>query len=155
MTMLFLIFSGAGQIVCPIALSLRTCTLGLSGFAIFGFAFYPFSTFLTQFAYCGLGFFGRGFYVSSLIYLNEIGGDKFRAWSMLVVFGVWGISSLFSSLERLLKFPPWLWVYLFVFISIIVDSSFVLNYWKPSPFHLYTKSKFNFIQDCSKKRNKY
>lgn len=68
--MLFLIASGAGQIVCPIALSLRTCTLGLVGFAILGFAFYPVNEFLTQLSYCGLGFFGRGFYVSSLIYLN-------------------------------------------------------------------------------------
>ena len=73
---------------------------------------------------------------------------------MLVVFGVWGLSSLFSSLERLLKFPPWLWVYLFVFISIIVDSYFVLKYWKPSPFRLYTKSKLDFIQDYSTRLNK-
>lgn len=78
-------------------MSLRTTTLGLAGFSIFAFAFYPISEFLKDFSYLGLGFFGRGFFVSSLIYLNEIGGNKFRAWSTMVVFGMWGISTLFSS----------------------------------------------------------
>lgn len=95
--MLFLGASGAGQIVCPIYMSLRTITIGLMGFTFLAAAFYPISNMLTFFAYLGLGFFGRGFYMSSLIYINEIGGYKFRAWSMIVIFGIWGISSLISS----------------------------------------------------------
>jgi hypothetical protein len=97
-TMLFLGASGAGQIVCPIYMSLRTITFGLFAFTLVAFAFYPFSRIITDFSILGLGFFGRGFFVSSLIYINEIGGDKFRAWSMIVIFGMWGISSLISSI---------------------------------------------------------
>lgn len=144
LTMLFLVASGAGQIVCPIYMSLRTCTLGLAGFAFFGAAFYPVNSLLKDFAYLGLGFFGRGFYVSSLIYLNEIGGDRFRAWSLLVVFGIWGISSLFSSLERTMKLPAWIFNYFFIFLPIIVDSYFILQLWKPSPFRLFTKRILTF-----------
>ena len=93
-----MIASGAGQIVCPIYMSLRTCTFGLSAFTLLAMAFYPFSIFFTNVSLLGLGFFGRGFFVGSLIYINEIGGDKFRAWSMIVIFGMWGVSSLVLSI---------------------------------------------------------
>ncbi len=89
--------SGAGQIICPIYMSLRTISFGLTAFTLLVIAFYPFSVVTTNVSILGLGFFGRGFFVSSLIYINEIGGDKFRAWSMIVVFGMWGISSLLLS----------------------------------------------------------
>lgn len=95
---LFLFASGAGQIISPIYMSLGTITIGLFASCALGIIVYPFSTFLMSLVYLGIGFFGRGFFVSSLIYLNEIGGDKFRAWSMIVVFGIWAISPFFSSL---------------------------------------------------------
>ena len=98
LTVVFLFASGLGQIICPIYMSIRTITFGLVAFVLFGIAFYPFSTFLMNVSYCGMGFFGRGFFVSSLVYINEIGGDKFRAWSMILIFGLWGISPLFESL---------------------------------------------------------
>jgi hypothetical protein len=98
LTMLFLAASGTGQIICPIYMSLMTCALGLGTFTLIAFAFYPVSVHMTFLAYLGLGFFGRGIFVSALIYLNEIGGERFRAWSMIVIFGMWGISSLVSSI---------------------------------------------------------
>lgn len=140
LTMMFLIASGAGQILCPIYMSLKTCTLGLAGFALFASAFYPVSNLILDFSYLGLGFFGRGFFACSLIYVNEIGGARFKAWSMIVVFGVWGISSLISSVTRIVQMPSWFWSYGLIFFPILVDSYFVLKYWEPSPFRLYTKS---------------
>lgn len=51
-----------------------------------------------------MAFFGRGYFVTGLIYLTEIGGEKFRSWSIIVVFAIWGVSSFALSLERILKF---------------------------------------------------
>lgn len=107
-----------------------------------------------DFAYCGMGFFGRGFFVSSLIYINEIGGDKFRAWATIVVFGIWGLSPLLESLEKIFNVPGWLWVYLCVLVPFFIGSFFVLSYWKPSPFHLATKSTRRLRQDNSRKPRK-
>lgn len=45
-----------------------------------------------------MGLFGRGLFSSSLIYVHEIGGDRFRAWSITVILGLWAISPLFLSL---------------------------------------------------------
>ena len=45
-----------------------------------------------------MGFFGRGIFISSLVYLGEIGGDKFRAWSIIVILGLWGMAPLVLSL---------------------------------------------------------
>jgi hypothetical protein len=125
-TMLYLFASGAGQVICPFYFSVRTITLSLAGISLFTFAFYPVSQFLTNVGYLGLGFFGRGFFVSSLVYLSEIGGDRFRAWSMIVVFAIWGISPLFSSLEKMLNLPEWFEAYFLIFIPFLVNSYFVL-----------------------------
>lgn len=107
MTLLFLFAAGAGQITCPIYMSIRTSTFGLSASTLFAIAFLPLKGFLYHIAILGMGFFGRGLYVSALVYLNEIGGDRFRAWSMLVVFGIWGISTIFGSITRL-GLPVWI-----------------------------------------------
>ena len=68
--LLFLIASGAGQIICPIYMSLKTCTLGVAASALFAIGVYPLGTILRSIAFLGMGFFSRGFFVSSLIYLN-------------------------------------------------------------------------------------
>lgn len=138
--LVFLLASGIGQIICPIYLNIIATTLGLAVFTMAAFIFYPFSQVLTDFCYLGMGFFGRGFFVSSLVYFNEIGGDRFRAWSIIVVFGVWGISYLISSVEWMIQWPRWIWHYLLIFIPIIVNSYLVLMSWKPSPYFLYTQS---------------
>lgn len=75
-------------------MSLRTITLGILGSTGFAIIFYPFSNFMSGVGLCAIGFFGRGFYVSSLIYLNEIGGDRFRAWSCIAILAFWGIAPL-------------------------------------------------------------
>lgn len=91
-----------------------------------------------------MGFFARGFFVSSLVYFNEIGGDRFRAWSIIVVFAVWGLSFLISSVEWMIHIPRWLWHYLLIFIPVIVNSYLVIKNWKPSPYFLFTQSKSRF-----------
>jgi hypothetical protein len=68
--MLFLAASGIGQILCPIYMSLKTCAFGLGSFTLLAFAFYPISGLLNCVALLGLGFFGRGIFVSALIYIN-------------------------------------------------------------------------------------
>lgn len=138
--MLFLAASGAGQIVCPIYMSLFTSALGLGSFTLIAIAFYPVSGPITWLAYLGLGFFGRGIFVSTLIYMNEIGGDRFRAWSMIVIFGMWGISSLVSSIESMTALPKWVWCYCFIFIPYLLGTYLLLRYWEPSPFRLFIKS---------------
>lgn len=70
LTMLFLAASGAGQIVCPIYMSLITSAFGLGSFTILAVVFYPVSGLLTWVSFLGLGFFGRGIFVSALIYIN-------------------------------------------------------------------------------------
>jgi hypothetical protein len=66
----FLFFSGIGQFICPVYMSIRTiaiCLLGTTGFTV---AFWFISKFMFEFGLCFIGFFGRGIYVSSLIYLG-------------------------------------------------------------------------------------
>lgn len=45
----------------------------------------------------------RGFFVGSLLYLTEIGGRKFGAFAMMVIFGVWAGSQAISSIESWLE----------------------------------------------------
>jgi hypothetical protein len=137
----FLLASGVGQVVCTIYLNVLASTLGLLAFTVAAALFYPISELLTDCCYLGIGFFGRGVFASSLTYFNEVGGDRFRAWSLIVVFAVWGLSYLLSSVEWMLGWPRWVWYYLLVFLPIIVDSYFILKLWRPSPYFLYTQSK--------------
>ncbi len=137
----FLALSGIGQIVCTMHLNLLACTLGLMCFTIGAALFYPISSFMTNICYLGMGFFGRGFFASSLIYFNEIGGDRFRSWSIILVYAVWGISYLVSSVEWMMtSAPKWIWNYLLIFIPIIANSYYILKIWKPSPYFLYAQS---------------
>lgn len=94
----FLLFCGVGQFVCPVYMSVRTIAMSLLGSTGFAALFYPLSDFMFEFGLCLIGFFGRGLYVSSLIYLGEIGGDKFRAWSTIVILGLWGFAPLVLGL---------------------------------------------------------
>lgn len=88
-----------------------------------------------------MGFFGRGVFAGSLVYLNEIGRERFRGWSMIVIFAVWGLSSLLSSAEWVLKWPPWIWYYGFIFTPVFVGFYLLKGSWKPSPAFLYENSK--------------
>ena len=138
----FLVFSGVGQFICPVYMSLRTIALGLLGSTGFALIFFPFSAFVFKLGLCMMGFFGRGIFVSSLIYLGEIGGDKFRAWSIIVILGLWGMAPLVLSLERLWKLSSdFMWLSIFILIPFITGCYLVLTSWKPSAMHLYTKSK--------------
>jgi hypothetical protein len=145
--LVFLVASGIGQIVCPIYLNTLATTMGLAAFTIAAAIFYPLSEPLTDLCYLGMGFFARGFFGSSLVYLNEIGGDRFRSWSIIVVFAVWGISYLISSVEWMLGWPRWIWYYLLIFVPILVDSYFILKIWKPSPYFLYSQSTHDIMKD--------
>ena len=94
----FLFFSGLGQFFCPVYMNLRTismCLLGSTGFTLVCFLM---PDFMFDLGLCAIGFFGRGLYVSALIYLGEIGGDKFRAWSTIVILGPWGVAPLILGL---------------------------------------------------------
>jgi hypothetical protein len=51
-------------------MSLGTITLGVGASALLAIGIYPFGTFFKAVAFLGMGFFSRGFFVSSLIYLN-------------------------------------------------------------------------------------
>jgi len=96
--LLFLAASGLGQLLCLAYFSLDVCALAIMIFSGLSAIAFPFSQLLTHLLFICLGFFGRGFFACSLLYLNEIGGDRFRAWSLIVIFALWGISSLLSAL---------------------------------------------------------
>lgn len=100
----FLFSSGIGQIICPIYYSLKTISKFLFLSTIFGMISYMLSGFMFDISILMMAFFGRGYFVTGLIYLTEIGGEKFRSWSIIVVFAIWGVSSFALSLERILKF---------------------------------------------------
>ncbi len=102
---LFLAASGLGQILCPNYLSLDICALALLVLSSLTIFLYPFNDIFVKICYIGLGFFGRGFFGCALIYLNEIGGERFRTWSLIVIFALWGISSLLASLEWIFDLP--------------------------------------------------
>ena len=137
----FLFASGLGQIVCPIYYPIRTIAKFLLLVTLGSMVAYPLSTFAFDICLLGIGFFGRGYFVAALIYLTEIGGDKFRSWSIIVVFAIWGFSSFALSLEKILKFSPTLWVYLIIFVPFVVGSLLSINFIDESPSKLYTKSK--------------
>ena len=139
MILLFLITSALGQIAAPIYLSLDLCSVAIFITSMVAMITYPLSSLLTNTCFLILGFFGRGFFTCSLIYLNEIGGERFRAWSLIVVFGVWGISMLLAAWEDVLPIPPWIWYYGLIFLPAIVFTRKLLLCWKPSPYLLFTK----------------
>jgi hypothetical protein len=139
--LLFLIASGAGQIVCPIKLSVRTCGLGVGGAALLAMGLHPFGGFFKVLGLMGVGFFSRGFFIASLIYLTEIGGDRFQAWSMLVVFGLWGLSSLFTAVDQSIGLEGEGAYYLLVFLPCLLGSYLVLDNWQLSPRYFYFKCK--------------
>lgn len=144
-SLLFLAASGLGQLVAPSYLSLDVCALALivlSGLAALAL---PFSPILTQAVFILLGFFGRGFFACGLLYLDEIGGERFRAWSLIVVFAVWGVASLVAAVEGLVGLPSWVWYYGVVLVPMMVCCRWLLAFWKPSPGQLYKLSRSALI----------
>jgi hypothetical protein len=93
----FLFACGLGQIICPVYYSMKFISQSLFLATVFCMITYPISSFGFNICLMAIGFFGRGHFVSALIYLTEIGGDKFRSWSIIVVFAVWGFSSFTLS----------------------------------------------------------
>ncbi len=71
--------------------------LCLIGSAVLGVLVLPISDTLLALSFCGIGFFGRGFYINSIIYLSEIGGHKYRAWAMMTIFAEWSLSPFVLS----------------------------------------------------------
>jgi hypothetical protein len=115
---------------------------------------YPISDFGFDICLLAMGFFGRGYFVAVLIYLTEIGGDKFRSWSLIVVFAIWGFSSFALSLEKILHFSPTLWIYLITFLPFLVGSLLSSKFIDPSPLKLYTKSTFSYYNNRKFYRSK-
>ena len=142
MLLLFLAVSALGQLFAPSRLSLDICALGILVSAVFSAITYPFSSLLTQLGILSFGFFGRGFFSCGLLYLNEIGGDRFQAWSLTVIFAVWGFSSLLAALESIVPLPRWIWYYGLIFLPAIYFSRKLLLIWKPSPYHLHKKRMY-------------
>ena len=70
MVFLFLIASGLGQLIGPVFLSLDTCAIGVFCFSALSMLFYPISFAMLDLCLFALGFFGRGFFACSLLYLN-------------------------------------------------------------------------------------
>jgi len=136
----FLFASGLGQIFCPIYCSIRTISQFLLLATVLAMVTYPLSDVGFDGSLLAIGFFGRGYFTTALIYLTEIGGDKFRSWSIIVVFAIWGFSSFGLSLEKILHFSPTLWVYLLIFLPFVVGSLLSSKFIDPSPLKLYTKS---------------
>jgi hypothetical protein len=67
---LFLAASGLGQLLCPVYLSFDICAVAIFIFSGLAALTLPFSSFLAALFYLAIGFFGRGFFACSLIYLN-------------------------------------------------------------------------------------
>lgn len=126
----FLFASGIGQVVCPAYLNLRLIALGLLAFTGLATISYPFSTFLWDISLLGIGFFGRGYFIASLVYLTEIGGDKFRSWSLIAIFGIWGFSSFILSMETILRFRAVYWIYFLILLPFYVGTILTLQYIK-------------------------
>ena len=70
MILLFLFFSGLGQFVAPTYFSLGTCAVGIFLSSLCAVVTYPLGWFLIDLCFLALGFFGRGFFACSLLYLN-------------------------------------------------------------------------------------
>ena len=105
--LLFLIASGAGQIICPINMSVRTNSMGVMFSSLLIMGLFPIGEVSRVISLMALGFFSRGIFVSGLIYLNEIGGDRFRNRSLLVIFGLWALSTFFNSFDSMFGFNKW------------------------------------------------
>ena len=97
-TILFIIASGLGQIICPIYMGLNTICMCMIVTSCIGIVCLILNKFLLLLSILAFGFFGRGLYASSLIYINEIGGERFIAWSCIAIFGTWGIAPLVLAL---------------------------------------------------------
>lgn len=79
------------------------------------------------------GFFGRGLYVCSFIYLNEIGGEKFRAWSFMVIFTITGLAPFTLAIVSMFKFSGWFTIVLIQLLPNAVMFYFMRNNWHVSP----------------------
>ena len=139
----FLFASGLGQILCPIYYSIRAISKFLLISTAFAMVTYPLSDFGFDLSLLAIGFFGRGYFVAALIYLTEIGGDKFRSWSIIVVFAIWGFSSFALSLEKILHFSSTVWVYTIIILPFVMGSLLSSKFIDSSPLKLYTKSKIS------------
>lgn len=98
---------------------------------------------LETLAFIGLGFFGRGLNISSFIYINEIGGEKWRAWCFMVMFMVWGSAPFTLALTKMVQLPDWLWMLLFVTVPHMIVYAKMIKSWQNSPYY-YCEVKGDF-----------
>ena len=66
----FLFASGLGQIICPIYYSIKVISQCLFLATVFAMIAYPISGLGFGICLIAIGFFGRGYFVSALIYLT-------------------------------------------------------------------------------------
>jgi len=145
MILLFLAASALGQLAAPLYFTIDITAVAIFMLSLLSLILYPLSSLLTNACFILLGFFGRAFYTCSLIYLNEIGGERFRAWSLIVIFGIWGISVLLAAWENIVPIPRWIWYYALIFLPAIIFTRQLLLRWKPSPYHLFQKGKKYYL----------
>lgn len=72
---LFYIASAIGQLICPMYFDMKSTTKYLLIISLFAGVFVQLKwAILETIVFSAIGFLGRGLYVNSFIYLNEIGG---------------------------------------------------------------------------------
>lgn len=133
-TMFFFFASAAGQLICPLYFEIQTTTRSIIFFSLVAAISVNRVPFLESLTFIGLGFFGRGLNISSFIYINEIGGEKWRAWCFMVMFMVWGSAPFTLALTKMIKVPDWLWMVLFVTLPHVIVYVKMLKSWQNSPY---------------------
>ena len=131
---LFFISSAVGQLVCPLYFNIKDTAkyLLLVSFPLVVCAYFQWIV-LETIVFAAIGFLGRGLYVSTFIYLNEIGGEKFRAWSFMVIFTLSGLAPFVLALLTMFKFSAWLIITLVVLLPHALLFQAMRRGWYPSP----------------------
>lgn len=132
---LFYIFSAAGQLICPMYFEIKTTVKYLIFTSIIACISLKLQwTVLEVIAFSMTGFLGRGLYVDSFIYLNEIGGEKFRAWSFMVIFTLTGLAPFSLAILSMFKLSSATTILLILLLPNAILLYFMRNNnWHVSP----------------------
>lgn len=71
----------------------------------------------------------------SFIYLSEVGGEKFRAWSFMVIFALSGLAPFVLALLSMFRFPEWLIMVVIVVLPHAFLYYVMMKRWYPSPIY--------------------
>lgn len=134
-TMFYFFASAAGQLVCPLYFEIPVTARYIILSSLVAAASINRIPFVESLSFMGLGFFGRGLNISSFIYVNEIGGEKWRAWCFMVMFIVWGSAPFTLALTKSLHTPDWLWILLFVAAPHFAVYWKMSRSWQNSPYY--------------------